>query len=275
MTGITRQLAEFVASVNHDLLPETVRERAQLIVLDHIGIALRARHEATLSPAMEAGLRRMGLSSGNATVIGDPRGYVPSAAALFNGNLGHALDFDDTHARGSIHSGAPIIPAALAAAEMCGADGKALIAGVVAGFETQIRLSLALNPSEHYKRGFHPTGTCGVFGAAAAAAVVFGLDADGVENAFGLCGSQAAGSMQFLVDGAWNKPYHTGFAAANGLTSACMASEGFRGAHEAFEGKSGFLSAYAPAADPQAVVSGLGSAWETLNIAVKPYPSCR
>lgn len=275
MTGITRQLAEFIASVNFDNLPEQVRERAQLIVLDHVGIALRARHEATLSPAMEAGLLRMGLASGNSTVIGDPKGYVPSAAALFNGNLGHALDFDDTHAPGSIHSGAPIIPAALAAAEMCKADGKAVIAGVVAGFETQIRLSLALNPSDHYERGFHPTATCGVFGAAAAAAVVLGLDADGIESAFGLCGSQAAGSMQFLADGAWNKPYHTGFAAANGLTSACMAAEGFRGAHAAFEGNSGFLKAYAPAARPQAVVAGLGSTWETLNIAVKPYPSCR
>jgi 2-methylcitrate dehydratase PrpD len=275
MTGITRQLANFVASLTHDGLPEQVHERAQLIVLDHIGIALRARHEATLSPAMEAGLRRMGLAAGTANVIGDPQGYVPSAAALFNGNLGHALDFDDTHAAGSIHCGAPIIPAAMAAAQMCGADGKAVIAGVVAGFETQIRLSLALNPSEHYKRGFHPTPTCGVFGAAAAASVVLGLDADAIESAFGLCGSQAAGSMQFLVDGAWNKPYHTGFAAANGLTSACMAAEGFRGTLEAFEGKSGFLHAYAPAADAAHVVAGLGSRWETLNIAVKPYPSCR
>ncbi|MFT5175532.1 MAG: 2-methylcitrate dehydratase PrpD [Gammaproteobacteria bacterium] len=275
MTGITRQLAEFVASLNHDGLPPQVRERAQLIVFDHIGIALRSRHEATLSPGMEAGLRRMGLAAGNSTVIGDAQGYVPSAAALFNGNLGHALDFDDTHAPGSIHCGAPIIPAALAAAEMCGADGKTVIAGVVAGFETQIRLSLALNPSELYKRGFHPTPTCGVFGAAAAAGLVLGLDADGIERAFGLCGSQAAGSMQFLVDGSWNKPYHTGFAAANGLTSACMAAEGFRGSLEAFEGKSGFLHAYAPAADPQCVVAGLGNTWETLNIAVKPYPSCR
>ena len=275
MPGITRQLAEFVAGLNYDGLPADVRERARLIILDHVGIALRARNEATLAQPMEASLHSMGLASGTATVIGDAHGYVPSAAALFNGNLGHALDFDDTHAAGSIHAGAPIIPAALAAAEMSGADGRAVIAGVVAGFETQIRLSLALNPSEHYARGFHPTATCGVFGAAAAAGVVLGLDADTIESAFGLCGSQAAGSMQFLVDGSWNKPYHTGFAAANGLTSACMASQGFRGALEAIEGKSGFLHAYAPAADAQRVVAGLGESWETLNVAVKPYPSCR
>jgi 2-methylcitrate dehydratase PrpD len=281
MTGITRTLAEFVAGLEHDALPEDVRERARYIVLDHVGIALRARHAAALSPAMHAALRRLGQVGGHdsprqASVIGDVQRYAPASAALFNGNLGHALDFDDTHAPGSIHCGAPIIPAALAAAEMCGADGKRVIAGVVAGFETQIRLSLALGPSDHYQRGFHPTATCGVFGAAAAAAVVMGLDADAVESAFGLCGSQAAGSMQFLADGSWNKPYHTGFAAANGLTCACMAEAGFCGAREAFEGsKGGFLKSYAPAPDPARVVAGLGTIWETLGVAVKPYPSCR
>jgi 2-methylcitrate dehydratase PrpD len=279
MTGITRTLAEFVAGLSHDALPSHVRERARIIVLDHLGIALRARHAAALAPAMAAALERLGQAGGDAgrgaSVVGDARGYTPGAAALFNGNLGHALDFDDTHAPGSIHSGAPIIPAALAAAELAGADGVAVTTGVVAGFETQIRLSLALGPSDHYQRGFHPTATCGVFGAAAAAAVVLGLDAEGVEDAFGLCGSQAAGSMQFLHDGAWNKPYHTGFAASNGLVAACMAREGFRGAREAIEGAAGFLHAYAPSPDPQRAVAGLGSTWETLGVAVKPYPSCR
>jgi len=279
MSAITRTLAEFVAGLAWDTLPVAVRERARLFVLDQVGIALRARHAADLSPPMARALARLGHSGGGAgrgaTVIGDAGGYTPAAAALFNGNLGHALDFDDTHAPGSIHSGAPIVPAALAAAEMCGAGGQAVIAGVVAGFETQIRLSLALGPSDHYRRGFHPTPTCGVFGAAAAAAVVLGLDADAVEDAFGLCGSQAAGSMQFLHDGAWNKPYHTGFAASNGLTAACMAAEGFRGAREAIEGASGFLRGYAPSPDPQRAVAGLGTVWETLNVAVKPYPSCR
>jgi 2-methylcitrate dehydratase PrpD len=236
MTSITTEAARFVAGLRHDDIPEAVRKRARMVILDHVGIALRARHEATLVPAMERGLRTLGLASGETSVIGDRQGYTPAAAALFNGNLGHALDFDDTHAPGSIHSGAPIIPAALAAAQMSAADGAAVVAGVVAGFEVQIRLSLALVPSEHYRRGFHPTATCGVFGAAAAASVVLGLDAEQVASAFGLCGSQAAGSMQFLVDGAWNKPYHTGFAASNGLTAACMAREGFRGATQAFEG---------------------------------------
>ena len=280
MTAITRSLAEFVAGLSWGSLPAQVRERARLIVLDHVGIALRARHAAALSPSMARALARLGQGAPRrgaddadpargASVIGDGDGYTPTAAALFNGALGHALDFDDTHAPGSIHSGAPIIPAALAAAELGGAGGKAVIAGVVAGFETQIRLSLALVPSDHYRRGFHPTPTCGVFGAAAAAAVVLGLDADAVEDAFGLCGSHAAGSMQFLHDGAWNKPYHTGFAASNGLAAACMAAEGFRGAREAIEGRSGFLHGYAPSPRPEEAVAGLGRDWKTLGPELK------
>jgi 2-methylcitrate dehydratase PrpD len=275
MTAITRTLAEFASGLAFANLPEEVPERTRMLILDHVGIALRARNAADLRDSMSAALGALGMVEGSATVIGDPRGYTPAAAALFNGNLGHALDFDDTHARASLHSGAPIIPAAMAAAEMCSASGKDVISGVVAGFEVQTRLSMALGPSDHYERGFHPTATCGVFGAAAAAGRVLGLSTDEMVRAFGLCGSQAAGSMQFLADGAWNKPFHTGYAAMNGLVSAVMAAKGFRGTAEPIEGKAGFLRAYAPNADFKKATSGLGERWETMAVAVKPYPSCR
>ena len=275
MIDATRQLSEFTAGLDFDALPGEVVERTRLLALDHVGIALRARHAAALNDAMSAALGRLGLGTGEGSVIGDARGYAPPAAAFYNGNLAHSLDFDDTHARGSIHPSAPIVPAAFAAAEMAGARGRDIVAGIVAGYEVQIRLSIALKPSEHYARGFHPTATCGVFGAAAAAARVFGLDADAVAHAFGLAGSQAAGSMQFLLDGAWNKPYHTGWAAMGGLVAATCAAEGFRGAGQAIEGKAGFLHAYAPNSDPADAVAGLGEKWETMDIAVKPYPSCR
>jgi len=194
---------------------------------------------------------------------------------MVNGTLAHSLDFDDTHAEGSIHSSAPIVPAALAAAEMTGASGKDLIAACVVGYEVQIRLSLALDPSAHYDRGYHPTATCGVFGAAAAAGKLLGLDADGLESAFGIALIQAAGSMQFLADGAWTKRSHVGQAAENGLQCAVLAAEGFQGPAEAFEGKWGFLHAYAPDADHAKATAGLGDTWQTLKLAVKPYPSCR
>jgi len=272
---LTRQIAEFVAGLGFEDLPGEVVDRTKLLTLDITGNVVRARHAAESTPSLLAAVERLGLSGGECTVIGDDRRYVPPAAALINGTLAHSLDFDDTHAQASLHSSAPIVPAALAAAEMAGASGKDFIAAVVAGYEVQIRLGLALDPSAHYDRGFHPTATCGVFGAAVAAGKLLGLDADGIESALGIALSQAAGSMQFLADGAWTKRSHVGQAAQNGLICATLAAEGFQGPKEAFEGRWGFLHAYAPDADPAKVSDGLGDRWETMNLAVKPYPSCR
>ena len=275
MTPITRRIAEFAAGISHETVPADAIERTQMFVMDNVGIMLRARHDAESTPALVRGAMALGLDGGKSVAIGDCRGFTPPGAALINGTLAHSLDFDDTHAASSLHPSAPIVPAALAAAEMAGADGEELIPAIIAGYEIQIRLSLALGPSDHYNRGFHPTVTCGVFGAAAAAGRLFCLEADRMALAFGIALSQSAGSMQFLVDGAWMKRFHVGHAAMCGLMAATFAREGFRGAIEAFEGKHGFLHAYAPNSDPEKAVTGLGEDWETLAIAIKPYPSCR
>mgnify|MGYP003313757644 CR=1 FL=1 len=275
MTAVTRQLANFAADLLYDDVPPKVIERAKLLIYDITGVMVRARHDASSTPAMIKAVERLGLARGNCSVIGDERAYAPTAAALVNGTLAHSLDFDDTHAAGSLHSSAPIVPAALAAAEMVGASGRDLIAACVVGYEVQIRLALALNPSDPYDRGFHPTATCGVVGAAAAAGRLLGLESIGIQSAFGIALSQAAGSMQFLADGAWTKRSHVGQAASNGLICATLASEGFKGPDEAFEGNWGFLNAYAPNSDHAKATERLGAHWETLGLAVKPYPSCR
>ena len=275
MAEITKQLATFVADLTFEDLPPEITERAKRLILDVTGNIIRARNDAESTPSLISAVEKLGLADGKCSVMGDGRSYAPPAAALINGTLAHSLDFDDTHAAGSIHSSAPIVPAALAAAQMSDASGKELIAAVVAGYEIQIRLSLALDPTAHYDRGFHPTATCGVFGAAAAAGKLLGMDADGIQNAFGIALSQAAGSMEFLNDGAWTKRSHVGQAAQNGLICAVMAAEGFKGVRQAFEGRAGFLHAYSPVSDPDKAVEGLGEFWETMQIAVKPYPSCR
>ena len=138
-----------------------------------------------------------------------------------------------------------------------------------------IRIGNALDPTAHYARGFHPTATAGVFGAAAAAGRIFGLDAQQIASAFGVAASQAAGSLQFLVNGAWNKRFQVGAAAMNGLIAASLAREGFLGAADAIEGKHGLLVGYTDGGDPERAVAGLGSVWETMNIGLKPYPTCR
>jgi len=275
MTQITRQISEFVSGLRFDALPREVIERTGMLLMDCIGIALRARNDAESTPSIIKAASKLALDNGSSVVIGDRRGFSPLGAALVNGTLIHSLDFDDTHAAGSLHSSAPIVPAALAAAEMAGVDGEELIPAIIAGYEVQIRLSLALGPSDHYDRGFHPTATCGVFGAVAAAAKIFCLDADQIESAFGVALSQSAGSMQFLNDGAWTKRSHVGHAAMCGLMAAVYGQQGFKGPKHAFEGQAGFFHAYAPNPDPAKAVDGLGEEWETMNIAVKPYPSCR
>jgi 2-methylcitrate dehydratase PrpD len=174
--SVTRELTRFVAGLSYDALPDEVRARVKALVLDLTGIMVRARNDAESTPAMIAAAGRLGMKGGACTVVGDADGYAPPGAAMLNGTLAHSLDFDDTHASASLHPSAPIVPAALAAAEMTGADGRALIAAIVAGYEVQIRLSLALDPAAHYDRGFHPTATCGAFGAAAAAGRLLGLD---------------------------------------------------------------------------------------------------
>ena len=161
-------------------------------------------------------------------MFGDAARYTPAGAAFLNGALAHSLDFDDTHAAGSLHPGAPVIPAALAAGEMAGASGADVLAAIIAGYEVTCRVALALPAGEHYDRGYHPTATCGAFGAAAAAARVFNLDANGVSSALGTVLSQTAGSLQFLANGAWTKRFQVGWAALNGLMAATLSKKGSR-----------------------------------------------
>jgi 2-methylcitrate dehydratase PrpD len=275
MAAVTRELAAFTAAIRYESLPAEVQERTRFLVLDLVGNMLRGRHDAESTGPLLAAVRALGLAAGGAAVFGDSARYTPAGAALVNGATAHSLDFDDTHAAGTLHPGAPVIPAALAAAEMVGADGKTLLAAIVAGYEVTCRLALSLPGGDHYDRGYHPTATCGAFGGAAAAARVFGLNAAQIEDAFGIALSQAAGSLQFLANGAWTKRFQVGWSALNGLTAASLAREGFRGAGEALEGRAGFLRAYAPNPTPARALQDLGRAWELMETAVKPYPSCR
>ncbi|MCQ4162035.1 MmgE/PrpD family protein [Roseomonas sp. GC11] len=273
--SITQELSAFVAGLRPEALPPEVAARTRALVLDLAGNIVRARHEAESTPALLAAVRALGLDQGSSRVFGDEATYSPAGAALVNATLGHSLDFDDTHAVAVVHPGAPVIPAALAAGEMAGASGAVVLAGIVAGYEVALRLALALPAGAHYDRGFHPSATCGAFGAAAAAARVFGLDAAGVASALGIALSQSAGSLQFLANGAWTKRFQVGWAGMAGLTAATLARQGFKGAADAIEGRHGFLRAYAPEPVPERVTQDLGQVWELMLTGVKPYPSCR
>ncbi len=275
MTNVTEKMAEFCEKIKFEILPEAVVKRTKLLILDTVGIIIRARHDAESTKSLISAVNKLDLNNGNCQVFSDKSKYVPSAAALINGTLAHSLDFDDTHAEASLHSSAPILAAAFAAAQMKNCSGQELITACVLGYEIQIRLGLAGGSSAHYKRGFHPTATCGIFGAAAAAGYIVGLSKQQFISAFGIALSQSSGSMQFLNDGSWTKRSHVGQAAQNGLNAAILAGEGFKGPKEAFEGKWGYLNSFVSGGDLSKALEGLGEKFETLNLGVKPYPSCR
>ena len=272
---MTEKFAEFCEQLRYEDLPHDVIKRTKLLILDTVGIIIRARHDAESTSSLVSAIEKLEMSNGSCQVFSDNKSYSPSAAALLNGTLAHSLDFDDTHAEASLHSSAPILAAALAAAEMNKSSGQQLITACVVGYEIQIRLGLAGGSSSHYKKGFHPTATCGIFGAAAAAGYLMGLTKEQYISAFGIALSQSAGSMQFLTDGAWTKRSHVGQAAQNGLSCAIMAAEGFKGPSKAFEGQWGYFHSYASGGDMEKAIDGLGKKFETLNLGVKPYPSCR
>jgi 2-methylcitrate dehydratase PrpD len=276
MAEETAKLAAYVAGLKFDDIPHDVRERAKALTLDFLGSAIRARRDAESTPSLFRTLEALALDTeGNSTVFGDSRTWTPAMAALLNGALGHSLDFDDTHADASLHPSAPVVPAAFAVGELVGASGREVLTAIVAGYEVCCRLGQALDPTSHYGRGFHPTATAGTYGAAAAAARLFGLSKDQIVAAFGVAGSQAAGSLQFLVNGGWNKRYQVGASAMNGVIAATLARNDFVGATESIEGKHGLLVGYSDNAHPEKAAADLGKVYETMKIGVKPYPSCR
>ncbi|MGY4305068.1 2-methylcitrate dehydratase PrpD [Bradyrhizobium sp. USDA 4369] len=276
MAQETATLAAYVADLKYDAIPPEVLDRAKVLTLDFLGSAIRARREAESTPSVVKMLAALKLdSAGEATVFGDSRTWTPAVAALLNGTMGHSLDFDDTHADSSLHPSAPVVPAAFAVGEMVGASGREVLTAIVAGYEVCCRLGNALDPTSHYARGFHPTATAGTYGAAAAAGKLFGLSEQQLIYAFGVSGSQAAGSLQFLVNGAWNKRYQVGASAMNGVIAATLAKNDFVGAIESVEGKHGLLVGYTDTPHREKAVAGLGTTYETMKIGVKPYPSCR
>src|ERR1700742_2520406 len=131
--GVTAELARFTADLRLDRLPPEVVKRARFLVLDLVGNIVRARHDAESTASFLAATRAMGLANGSCGVFGDAARYTPAGAAFLNGALAHSLDFDDTHAPGSLHPGAPVIPAALAAGEMVGAAGAGGLGPLVSG----------------------------------------------------------------------------------------------------------------------------------------------
>jgi len=273
-TEHTRELVQFLHGIEVERLPAEVLDRARYFLVDYLAVAIRGSREES-ARCVQRMIERTG-AAGRATVIGTSIRTLPALAALANGTASHGIEQDDTHSGGSIHLGATMYSAALALAESLPhtTQGRFLPA-VVAGYEAAARIAMAVQPKEHYALGFHPTQTCGVFGAAITAGKLLGLTAGQMLAAVGIAGSMAGGSMEFLAEGAWTKRIHPGLAAQNGIQAAMLAAEGFTGPLHILEGRDGFLHGYSRDPAPERLTSGLGESFEILRTAVKPHACCR
>ena len=271
---ITKELADYGHRLKFHHLPEEVVDRVKYLFLDFIGVAWRGSRERS-SRSMIGFVRDMSKNDRTGVIIGTDEKASCVYAALANGTSGHAVEMDDVNNEASLHPGVAVFPSALATGEMTGASGRRFIEAVVLGYEVMVRLGRALGPEAHYRRGFHPTGTCGVFGSSVAASKVMGLGAETMASALGISGSQAAGSMEFLAEGAWTKRFHAGWAAHSGIIAARLARHGFKGPRTIIEGRDGFLHAYSDRSDETRILADLGSRFEVLRVSVKPHSCCR
>ncbi len=269
----TLDVARWVATLHHEDIPERSRVVARCAILDTLGCGVYGYRTPWAGMLLQ--WARAGGNKAEATVWGDAGPTLRAAdAALVNGTSSHAFELDDYH-NAKLHPGAVVVPAALAMAEKTGADGKRLVTAIVAGYEVMIRTSLALEPSAARLRGWHLTGVCGPQGAAAACAVLLGLDAEHTAWALGLAGTQGAGLWAFNADGTMSKRLHAGKAAHSGVLAAELAALGYTGPTQIYEfNDGGMLKAYSDASDPAPLTRDLGRVYHLDTTAIKPYSCC-
>jgi 2-methylcitrate dehydratase PrpD len=279
--AVTELLASFVADARPSQLTTELRAKIKEVLIDFIGVTVGALGNAdSTEPIYKAIVALQGAgNTGTCSVLAKGKPHMlPQYAALLNAAFGHSLDFDDTYAPGTVHAGVTAISAALTQAEMLGDDSSSerFMLAIAVGYEVTCRLAHELG-YEAYSQGMHNTSTAGIFGAVSAIAVLRSLPAATIEMAFGLAGSKAAGSMQYLDNGSWNKRLHPGFAVHDAFMCINLAEAGVIGATRIFEGKMGFLHAYSPNQnkDLHRLTANLGSDWEWLKSSLKPYPACR
>jgi 2-methylcitrate dehydratase PrpD len=269
----SQTLAGFCTELTFGSLPGDVVHAAKRHVLDAIGVALAAADAGVASPVVDSVLAWAGARE--ASVIGYDFGAPAPHAALANGTLAHALDYDDTHPESIVHPSAFVVAAALAVAEESEASGRDFLTACVAGYEVSTRIGAAA-PGRFHARGLHTTGIAGTFGAAAVAGVLWGLTHAQLTHALGIAGSQSSGLFSNLADGSETKRFHAGWAAQGGIIAADLARRGFTGPATIFEGPHGLFDAMLAGEthDAGRIVRGLGDEWETARIALKAYPAC-
>jgi len=268
---ISEKLSEFIYQIQYEDLPKEIIQLAKMCFLDWLGCTIAASDSDTAHIFLDVA-RELGGNT-DATII--PYGDKTSIlnAALVNAALSHFLELDDIHKKAMYHPGIPVIPAVLALSEKKKKGGKELITAIVMGYETGIRIGVAINPS-HF-RIWHTTGTVGTFASAAAAGKLLGLSKEKIVYALGNAGTQASGLWEFINDGAMTKPLHPAKAAQNGLLASLLAEKGFTGTSRIIEGKQGFARATSEETNFDSITSDLGKYYCMREVGFKVHAGCR
>jgi len=265
----TQDLAKFASTVGYDAIPERVRTHCKNVLLDAIACAVAGHQgeETGQVAALASGLAQ----SSETSVIGGDRLSL-AGATLLNGYLVTAVTMCDAHRPTLTHVTPEVVPAALAIAERDGSSGRDLVAALAAGFEVTTRVGIGADYPAMRARGWHGPGVLGPFGAAAAVGRLRGFDADTMAKAFGLAGSQAAGTFA-----AWGTPtvkFHQCRGALSGLMAALLAEQDFLATREFLTAKDGGLyNTYSNGGKPELATADLGKRWELEQIALRLWPS--
>jgi 2-methylcitrate dehydratase PrpD len=277
MTAVTADatgvIAEHAVKLDLAAVPEAVVRMARSVFADTAGVLYSASREAAVLTA----LRTFPLGDGPCTVVGHGAGATAAQAAFVNGVGGHDIELDDIHTSSRTHPACVIVPAALAAAEAAGdTSGAELLAGMVAGYDVEVRLSKAMGVQQQFDRGFHPSGVCGSIGAAAAAGRILGLSVDQMRTCLALGAAQSSGLLTFEEDPSHMlKSFNTGAAARNGVYAALLAQRGFRGAPDVLTGRHSVLTPYSrPDPEPAKLLDGLGERYEICFTSIKRHACC-
>jgi 2-methylcitrate dehydratase PrpD len=263
---VTRILADYIVSARFEDLPANVKREGQRTLLNYFGVAVGGSRHETVDRAIKALAPFAGRPDAN--VLGRSEKLDILNAALVNGISSHIFDYDDTHLKTIIHPAGPVVSAILALAQHQPVPGADFLNAMILGIETECRIGNAVYPS-HYEMGWHITGSCGVFGSAAACGKILRLTPQQMMWALGIAASQPVGlKVQF---GSMSKSFHPGRAAQNGLTAALLAQQGFTADTRALEGKDGWAQALSRQVRWEEVTQGLGTRYEAALNTYKPF----
>jgi 2-methylcitrate dehydratase PrpD len=272
--GATAQIVQFASGLTYDAIPDEARHYARRHLLDTVGVMI-AGAGGSIATQAETVIKSV-RADGKIPVAGRTRRADLLDAAFLGGTAAHGIELDDGYRHGSAHCGCVVIPAALSVSYDRRASGRALLAAVVAGYETNICLARAMAP-ELRQRGFHPTSAVGPFGAAMATAKLRGLNEAQFANAMGIAASSAAGLFAFVNGGGDIKRLHAGHASREGIQAALLAEQGVEGPPGVIEARDGFMQAFAfgrvdkarPVRLPPQAEYGITDCY------IKPYACCR